>query len=368
MLEIASGPNEYVNLCDLTCLVVLSRYSFEHQLRSQLSPKAGESTLKKLVEFERQIIELARVSLGEDAQQKLKTSVTTWVETMYEPGMALLSRYRGLSAEVVQTSDASPDEKSRLLGSLMIDPLAGLDPTVREIAQTRLFAERAMFVAQRMPKILRIEGELMSHRFIEAPQTTQLLTELDTVTQSFDRMSGVVEALPALLQSEREAVMKALEQQTPQLTGLMDETRATFEASTQAMVATNTVVQSTDRFLERLGVYDPPETSSAGTAAQPGEPFRIQDYTTAAAQLAVSAEKLNSLIVSLDRTLVTATTPELTDKVTAASQAAIAGGRKLVDHVFWRALSLIMLIAGLTPIVVYACRRLTRNSRAPSKA
>ena len=36
-----------------------------------------------------------------------------------------------------------------------VDPLSGLDPAVREIAQTRLFAERALFVAQKMPMLLR---------------------------------------------------------------------------------------------------------------------------------------------------------------------------------------------------------------------
>jgi hypothetical protein len=132
--------------------------------------RAATIVLEILKEYERQIYELARASLGEDAQKRLTEKVTAWLESAYVPGMALHTRYSGLSAEVAKKPDASQSEKSNLLGALMLDPLAGLDPTVREIAQTRLFAERAMFVAQRMPKVLRMEIELVSFRFIETPE------------------------------------------------------------------------------------------------------------------------------------------------------------------------------------------------------
>ncbi|MGC4073828.1 MAG: hypothetical protein QM760_15215 [Nibricoccus sp.] len=280
----------------------------------------------------------------------------------------------------------SHGEKTNLLGALMIDPLAGLDPTVREIAQTRLFAERAMFVAQRMPKIIRMEGELLSYRLIESPEIARLLENVNTLTASSERISHVVEEFPAMVKSEREAVVKTLSEQGPELNRLMAEIHATIESTEKAMTATNTVVQTTDRFLERLGVYGKPASESepatrsppspsasppssptqAPSPAQPppppGEPFRIQDYTAAAAQLATSADHLNVLILSLDKTLATATSPEVASKVAAASQTAIDGGRSLVDHIFWRALILGLALCAAIPLVVFCCRRIGRRT------
>jgi hypothetical protein len=57
-----------------------------------------------------------------------------------------------------------------------MDPLAGLDPTTRELAQTRLLAERAMFIAQRMPQIIQWQAELLTIRTAELPQVEQLVS------------------------------------------------------------------------------------------------------------------------------------------------------------------------------------------------
>ena len=47
---------------------------------------------------------------------------------------------------------------------------------MREIAQTRLFAERALFVAQKMPALLRWQTELLSVNAVEMPAVQQLVT------------------------------------------------------------------------------------------------------------------------------------------------------------------------------------------------
>jgi hypothetical protein len=371
VLEIAAGPNDYENLCDLVVMVAMTRHTFERHWMPEMFPDNGAPALAKLREYETQVFDLAQSSLGAEATSRLREKITPWLAANYSPGMALYTRYTGLTAELAQTP-AAKGGRPNLLKALMLDPLAGLDPTVREITKSRLFAERAMFVAQRMPKVVRMEIELMSYRMVDTPEARQLLADLNRVSESVDRVSRTTEALPAQIRTEREALVKALDEQSPALTKLMTETHAALEAATQATANVNAVVLSTDQMLKRLGVPAEPGKAGAGgapgtAAAAPGEPFRIQDYTAAAAQLAVSAERLNTLVQSLDHTLVTATSPQVAEKITAASQAALAGGRDLVDHVFWRALLLVGIIFALIPFIVWVCRRIPRRdaSRTP---
>jgi hypothetical protein len=51
-----------------------------------------------------------------------------------------------------------------------VDPTAGLDPAVREITSTRLFAERSLFTTQRMPFLLRFQAELLGRQLASQPE------------------------------------------------------------------------------------------------------------------------------------------------------------------------------------------------------
>ena len=72
---------------------------------------------------------------------------------------------------------------------LKVDPLAGMDPAVREIAQTRMFAERALFVTQKMPMLLRWQTELLSVNAVEMPAVQQLVTNSTQISASVERFA-----------------------------------------------------------------------------------------------------------------------------------------------------------------------------------
>ncbi|MBE2215340.1 MAG: hypothetical protein IAE82_15815, partial [Opitutaceae bacterium] len=98
-------------------------------------------------------------------------------------------------------------------------------------------------------------------------------------------------------------------------------------------------------------------------APPPGEPFRIQDYTAAANQLAKTAERLNTLVATLDRTLATATSDEVAAKVDAASQAAVMRSREVVDHAFRRGLLFVALTCVMILATMAAYRFVFRRPR-----
>ena len=58
---------------------------------------------------------------------------------------------------------------------LGIDPLSNLDPAVREIAQTRQLAERAVYYGQRAPKLISMEAQRLTFAVAMTPESVGLL-------------------------------------------------------------------------------------------------------------------------------------------------------------------------------------------------
>jgi len=82
-----------------------------------------------------------------------------------------------------------------------VDPLAGLDPAVRELTQTRLFADRALYVVQRMPRLLRWQTELLGLNTAQIPavrQLTELMLALDRTIASTNLTQLAAQAGPAV--------------------------------------------------------------------------------------------------------------------------------------------------------------------------
>ena len=87
-------------------------------------------------------------------------------------------------------------------------PLSSLDPATRELAQTRLFAERALYVAQKTPTVLRWQAELLSLNTLNLPAVQQLVTNSSELAASAARFAVVAEKLPGQLSAEREEILK----------------------------------------------------------------------------------------------------------------------------------------------------------------
>ena len=104
-------------------------------------------------------------------------------------------RAAGLTAQMLSAKKSGGPQLGRLYDQLRLDPLVGLDPATREIAQTRLFAERAFYVMQKMPQLLRWQLELLNANALASPVVQQVVANTTQLTASVDRVSRVAERL-----------------------------------------------------------------------------------------------------------------------------------------------------------------------------
>src|SRR5262249_16488484 len=125
----------------------------------------GESArqlLETCREMETQLWRMMTPLLTAAQQEELRGTIQTLHRQDRDSPASLPPQALNFVADVPKLSQKKHSEPSSVFSLLLLDPLSGLDPATRELAETRLFAERGLFFARWMPTLLRWEMELFT--------------------------------------------------------------------------------------------------------------------------------------------------------------------------------------------------------------
>lgn len=357
MLAIATGANSYANLLDMVILVSVNRMNVEGYWMPKHYGESARPLLSALQETEKEIWRIAGTVLEKEQIGELHAAIRTWHDRHPDGRSPRDVSSLGFAAEVARMN-RRPREgmTSSVFNLLIIDPLAGLDPATRELANTRLFAERGLFLARHLPSLIRWEAQLLAIQTAEMPQMEKLLANTAQLSESADRFSRTAERLPGLFSAEREQIIHALDAQRPGLVGLAAQTEKALDAGKRMSEASTATFQSFQAVLRQL------EASPRDPGA---EPFRIEDYTAAAAQINAAAEDLVKLLQAFDQTLAPGKFDELSTGVEALTGQVRATGKELVDYAFRKILFLGLILTasacGMVLVSAVAFRRLKKK-------
>lgn len=287
---------------------------------------------------------LAGVVLSPAQLDELREVIRAWWASNPEAHTGFLIR-----PEVFLMGIRQDGEKAGRAGSVFawvgLDPTAGLDPAVREVTRTRLFAERALYAAQRAPFLLRWQIDLVTDQFFGNPEVTNLIASVRRFSEATESASGTLEQLPERLVTERKAILAAFEEQEGRLRELSAELGRTLAAGEKMSGSVNTTLVTFDALMKRFGVGEP----RVAAPEKEGPPFRIQDYGETAEKLDVAARRLTELLRTLDQTLGSTNLTQLPGKIQPVVDEARSSGKELVDYAFWRGvmLTVIAVVAAL---------------------
>jgi hypothetical protein len=347
----ASGDNAVIACLDLVALATLSRMAVE-DIGPRRFPDQAAALLAVHRTLEAEAWKLSEWALTPTQQADLRTMLAKWHDQHAGADMAPFMRFQEF-VQLAPTQGASAGKSlpSSLIGLVGLDPMAGLDPAVRQVEQTRLLAARAIFYAQRVPILIDLQLDRSLNRMAAGPESRKLQQQTASLTSSAERFAAVAEALPADVAREREAFMRQLSElldaQAETLTPMLLELRAALEAGNTTATSVDQAVRSIDALVARAKA--PPAPGQA-----PGRPFDVTEYTQAAAEISRAAGELNQLLGALG-----AQGPELGASVGAS----VEQGRTLVDYLFVRAAWLIGLLLGGLLAVLLAYRWLAPRIR-----
>lgn len=359
--SIASGPNAVTGLLDMTVFVTVLRMALEDYWQPRVFGETAHPMLKYSRTAETEIWQLVGKILSLEQQTELRRAIEAWHRENPLPESIVATRALGFASRVIATSEDKKAKSESVFGLLQLDPLSGLDPATREIAQTRLFAERALYVTQKMPTLLRWQTELLSVNAVEMPAVRQLVNNSTQIAVSVDRFAAFAEKLPGQLSTEREEILKALESQERTLAPLVNEVRQTLVAGSQMSTSLNTTLTSFHALMRRFRVG---ETDDASPPRMNAQPFRIQDYTATAVQLEATARRMTELLLTLDQTIGSNNLARLSAQVGPVVQQAQTGGKEIVDYAFWKGILLVVVALAAALIYRFLTARLTSTARS----
>jgi hypothetical protein len=334
---IASGPNPRANLIDFVVLATGTRTSLEEFWTRGADGAAFQPWLKACQALETNAWALCQGLLTAPQEAELRQALRQWWEANPEGRSNFLVRPEEFGRVIRQAHQREPRSGS-VFALVGLDPIASLDPAVQEVTRARLFAERALFTAQRAPFLLRWQIELLADQLTRGPEVQTVVETSDRLGRAAETATSTMAQLPDRLTEERKAILAALEEQEGRLRELSLEVGRTLAAGGTMSESLNKTLVTFDALMKRFGVGEP-ETAPA--PAEPGEPFRIQDYGDTAQRLEAAARQLTELLHTLDQTLGSTNLSQLTAQVGPVVTDAQSRGQALVDYAFWRGLILV---------------------------
>ena len=343
ILAIATGSNAYANLLDLIILVTLNRINVENYWMPKRFGESAKPLLNAAQDSEREIWRIAASVLNQEQLDELRNGIELWRQQHPDGRTPREIGALSFAGEIAKMQAVNRPDKSSVFNLLIIDPFAGLDPATSELANTRLFAERGLFLARHMPTLIRWEAELLTLQTAEMPQVEQLLNATTQFSASMDRISQVGERLPGVLSNEREKILQALDLQRPGLISLAAQSEKTLGAGKQMSEATTNTLKTFQDLVKQLDSR-PSDPQS--------EPFKIEEYTAAAEQINKAAQQLSTLLEAFNQTI----SPERLDLVSARmstlTQQAETSSKKIVDYAFKKLIMLGLILVSACCVIV----------------
>jgi hypothetical protein len=348
---IASGPNPRVSLLDFLSMTTMTRTALEETWIKTANGAAFQPWLEVSRALETEAWALTEELLTPEQREAIRIAIRQWWASNPGVRMGFFVRPGEFSLRVRQSGEKSGWPGS-ILGLVGLDPMAGIDPAVREVARTRLFAERALYMAQRMPFLVRWQSELLADELLRGDRLAAALDSVDRTSRAAESASQTAAQLPDRITAERQAILAALEAQQGKLRALSVEAGRTLAAGEKMSASLNTTLITFDALMKRFGVGEPDDAPP-----DPDKPpFNILDYERTAERIATMARELDALIKDTDSTLGSPTLDKRIADLSKLSARIRADAKSILYHAFALAAGLILLT--LASAIVY--RRLAR--------
>lgn len=377
---IASAQNPRIALVDMYVMISLQRALLDKNIVPQYFGAEADRLVQTFQASEQEIKGLASKALTPEQIAEIDRLIAQWLENNPDRVYAGYVRFSEFSAaRQVTTAQAQKGRAGNVLGFLFIDPLAGLDPTTREIEQARLLAERAFFYMQRMPMLISWQAELLVMDTVSEPESRTVLTSVESLTLSVEQISAEVNDLnkrfPELISAERQAILKQLDQtineqreksieqalegisaerkalidqlaaQEEDLRPMITDLRNTVDSATALSDSVRSTTEQFEQLAKVLNLDEPGDPDA--------EPTDLADVAEVLRETTRAAEELVRLSESIKGTTDPAALEERLVMIEQRLMNAENTANRIMDRAFRLAMTLVIaLVVGLLVVVV----------------
>jgi hypothetical protein len=343
----ASGPNPVSNALDLVVLASLSWIVANDTWVEETYGARAKPVQDTYRALESEAWKLLPGVLNDAQITQLREIIDRWRAKHPNVRYVAYVNFRDFASSVGVPVAGEQGQSGSLFSMLGVDPFSALDPAVRELAQSRALAERAIYYMQRTPALLDMQVERLTFELAVMPETKALLSDAERASLIGSASEHLVRTLPDVIRQEREALVaqlvRTLNDESATIGPLAGELRATLQAGTETANALRDTLQA----YERIRAQFAPKPGTA--AGEKGAPFDIRQYTEMLREASTATRELNALAQRAD---------SLPPLLRTATQQAAGHVDQILNHLFFLLLGLVFAAIAGVLLAVIAYRRI----------
>ncbi|MFS4460598.1 hypothetical protein [Bdellovibrio sp. HCB2-146] len=217
-LDIATGPRPELNLLDMMTFMRLNREALEKYWIPRVYGKTGNDLLDVFVQSEKEIFEIAAPRMTNKQMEAFENVLAEWKKK--NPNQVLVEGVR-LTAFAKHRGQLESKDSQEVSGLI-----SGMQKAVTKADDVLMLANRAIFLGQRMPALLRLHARIGAQEI-----TSDTLSQLNVPEQFFDDTKS--------LTGDLVQVMSQMNEMMKQAGPLMREFRTNFPYNPNSTLAEN---------------------------------------------------------------------------------------------------------------------------------
>ena len=250
----AVNPNPLAGLMDMAVMVTLAHeIAHDAWVRETFGPETTESLIAVLKLQEEDVWSVAGPYVTPEQVKELRTLAVQWRAEHPTQRYIVGARLADFNQQKRDQNNPADVIVGSALNLVKLDPFRGLDPAVKEIAESRVLAERLFFYLRHMPMLMSWQSDMLFDQMLAQPQMTQLFANTTAVAGSTTRFSEATSQFSEASTNVAESVEKFRLQLPDQQAKLVAELGAAITAQQGLMTQNLQVIsdQSIDRLYQR---------------------------------------------------------------------------------------------------------------------
>ena len=313
-IVIASNPNPSVSLLDMIVLSALGRMIYEEPYLTEFG-KAAEAMAQGFRLLESDIGRIGEKVLTTNEREELYGLIRGWREAHPEQLTFTLIRFTDFASVRGESTIAETVKSGGMFASVR--------GATKEIEQTRLLAERGIFLASRMPLLTGYFADYWLSHLASNPDAEKILKDVNRLSLASHRLADVGAQLPEQIAG----LIKDMESQESRLRELLADLKEMMGLGSELVSSVHTTVQSADSLVTQVF----PE----GTT--------IENYEAVATKVTEAAQQLDKVIISAERLMASSNWDQALPPVVKIVDKVEFESEKLVTHVFLCGVALIVI-------------------------
>ena len=340
VFTIAAEPNPQAGLLDMVVITMLGRMIYEDNFRKTYGKQIDPMT-KGFSQLEKNIWSVAEQILSNQQQQELRKLILGWRKLNPNKITYAYFRFNDFDTERRKSTLVKKDKTGGLFKSVQ--------KTAQQMEETRMMAERSLYIATRMWLLVGTFSEVWMSRLIVNPDAQKILQDFHTFADVSKRLAAVTEQFPDQLKetiaTEREASInqfmdRLFGEQKIALQAIVDEEQDLKEL----VIEIRKVLEKTNNLLVTADTLSDKFNSSEPSKKQiDSKPFDINAYQAAVGEVSNAAEKLTQLVESGNRLISSDDLEKTLVQLIAAVDSIQKEGEELLDHFFLQAIFIILI-------------------------